>query len=77
MVVAAIVGAAGLVPTAAAISAGKDVALANKETLVTAGRLIMEMVEEYGCSLYPSTASIAPFFSHWRDTGERMSNASS
>ena len=37
MVVAAIVGAAGLVPTAAAIRAGKDVALANKETLVTAG----------------------------------------
>ena len=37
MVVAAIVGAAGLVPTAAAIMAGKDVALANKETLVTAG----------------------------------------
>jgi len=53
MVVAAIVGAAGLVPTAAAIKAGKDVALANKETLVTAGRLIMEMVEEQGVKLYP------------------------
>ncbi|HLO26192.1 MAG TPA: 1-deoxy-D-xylulose-5-phosphate reductoisomerase [Geobacteraceae bacterium] len=53
MVVAAIVGAAGLVPTAAAIKAGKDVALANKETLVTAGRLIMEMVAEKGIRLYP------------------------
>jgi 1-deoxy-D-xylulose-5-phosphate reductoisomerase len=53
MVVAAIVGAAGLVPTAAAIKAGKDVALANKETLVTAGRLIMEMVAEQGVRLYP------------------------
>ena len=53
MVVAAIVGAAGLVPTAAAIKAGKDVALANKETLVTAGRLIMEMVQEQGVRLYP------------------------
>jgi 1-deoxy-D-xylulose-5-phosphate reductoisomerase len=53
MVVAAIVGAAGLVPTAAAIKAGKDVALANKETLVTAGRLIMEMVAEQGVKLYP------------------------
>ncbi len=53
MVVAAIVGAAGLVPTAAAISAGKDVALANKETLVTAGHLIMEMVREQGSRLYP------------------------
>ncbi|WP_224961864.1 1-deoxy-D-xylulose-5-phosphate reductoisomerase [Geomonas subterranea] len=53
MVVAAIVGAAGLVPTAAAIMAGKDVALANKETLVTAGHLIMEMVREKDVRLYP------------------------
>jgi len=53
MVVAAIVGAAGLIPTAAAIKAGKDVALANKETLVTAGRLIMELVEQQGVKLYP------------------------
>ena len=53
MVVAAIVGAAGLVPTAAAIKAGKNVALANKETLVTAGRLIMELVAEKGVRLFP------------------------
>ena len=53
MVVAAIVGAAGLVPTTAAIMAGKDVALANKETLVTAGHLVMEMVRERGVNLYP------------------------
>jgi 1-deoxy-D-xylulose-5-phosphate reductoisomerase len=53
MVVAAIVGAAGLVPTAAAIMAGKDVALANKETLVTAGHLIMDMVRDHGVKLYP------------------------
>jgi 1-deoxy-D-xylulose-5-phosphate reductoisomerase len=53
MVVAAIVGAAGLVPTAAAIRAGKDIALANKETLVTAGHLFMEMVTKYGVKLYP------------------------
>ena len=53
MVVAAIVGAAGLVPTVAAIKAGKDIALANKETLVTAGRLIMEMVRDNGVKLYP------------------------
>ena len=53
MVVAAIVGAAGLEPTAAAIRAGKDIALANKETLVTAGHLFMEMVAEYGVKLYP------------------------
>jgi 1-deoxy-D-xylulose-5-phosphate reductoisomerase len=53
MVVAAIVGAAGLVPTTAAIMAGKDVALANKETLVTAGHLVMNMVREHGVKLYP------------------------
>jgi len=52
-VVAAIVGAAGLVPTAAAIRAGKDIALANKETLVTAGHLFMEMIKEFGVQLYP------------------------
>lgn len=53
MVVAAIVGAAGLVPTAAAIKSGKDIALANKETLVTAGHLFMEMIAEQGVKLYP------------------------
>lgn len=53
MVVAAIVGAAGLVPTTAAVQAGKDIALANKETLVTAGHLIMRMVKEKGVKLYP------------------------
>lgn len=53
MVVAAIVGAAGLVPTVAAIKGGKDVALANKETLVTAGHLVMELVKEQGVALYP------------------------
>lgn len=53
MVVAAIVGAAGLIPTAAAIKAGKDIALANKEILVTAGHLFMRLVEEHGVKLYP------------------------
>lgn len=53
MVVAAIVGAAGLVPTAAAIRAGKDIALANKETLVTAGHLFMDLVRKHGVRLYP------------------------
>ncbi len=53
LVVAAIVGAAGLVPTAAAIKAGKDIALANKETLVTAGCIIMGMVKEKKVGLYP------------------------
>ncbi len=53
MVVAAIVGAAGLMPTAAAIRAGRDVALANKETLVTAGHLFMELVARHRVKLHP------------------------
>ena len=53
MVVAAIVGAAGLAPTAAAVCAGKDIALANKETLVTAGHIFMELVARHGVKLYP------------------------
>jgi 1-deoxy-D-xylulose-5-phosphate reductoisomerase len=53
MVVAAIVGAAGLVPTMAAIRSGKDIALANKETLVTAGHLFMEEIERFGVRLHP------------------------
>ncbi|MFQ5465688.1 MAG: 1-deoxy-D-xylulose-5-phosphate reductoisomerase [Thermodesulfobacteriota bacterium] len=51
--VAAISGAAGLVPTMAAIRAGKDVALANKETLVLAGPLVMEEVKSRGARLLP------------------------
>jgi len=53
MVVAAIVGAAGLIPTAAAIRAGKDIALANKEILVTAGHLFMDLVRQYKVRLFP------------------------
>jgi 1-deoxy-D-xylulose-5-phosphate reductoisomerase len=52
-VMAAIVGAAGLVPTLAAIRAGKTVLLANKESLVTCGRLFMEAVQESGAQLLP------------------------
>lgn len=52
-VMAAIVGAAGLVPTLAAIRAGKTVLLANKESLVTCGRLFMDAVKESGAQLLP------------------------
>ena len=52
-VMAAIVGAAGLVPTLAAIHAGKTVLLANKESLVTCGRLFMEAVKNSGARLLP------------------------
>lgn len=62
MVVAAIVGAAGLVPTVAAIEAGKDVALANKETLVTAGALVMERVAAKGIHLHPVDSEHSAIF---------------
>jgi 1-deoxy-D-xylulose-5-phosphate reductoisomerase len=52
-VVAAMVGFAGLRPTAAAVAAGKEVALANKETLVVAGEMITRMAEESGTTLLP------------------------
>jgi len=52
-VVAAIVGAAGLAPSWEAIQAGKDLALANKETLVMAGPLVLEAVREKGVRLLP------------------------
>ncbi len=53
LVVSAIVGAAGLVPTYAALEAGIDVALANKETLVMAGALIKPLLEDKGVNLIP------------------------
>ncbi len=53
MVMAAIVGAAGLLPTLAAVRAGKRVLLANKESLVMAGRLLMEEVRLAGTQLIP------------------------
>lgn len=43
----------GIRPTIEAIRAGKDIALANKETLVTAGHLIMPMAKEYGVKILP------------------------
>ena len=62
MVVSAIVGAAGLVPTMAAIESGKDIALANKETLVTAGALVMEAVQRRGVKLYPVDSEHSAIF---------------
>jgi 1-deoxy-D-xylulose-5-phosphate reductoisomerase len=53
MVVASAVGAVGLVPTYRAIEAGKDMALANKETLVMAGELIVKLARERGVRLLP------------------------
>lgn len=52
-VVVSVVGMIGIRPTIAAIKARKTIALANKETLVTAGHIIMPLIKEYGVKLYP------------------------
>ncbi len=62
MVVSAIVGGAGLVPTMAAVEAGKDVALANKETLVMAGALFMSEVKRRGVRLLPVDSEHSAIF---------------
>ena len=53
IVVTAVVGMIGIRPTIAAMEAGKDIALANKETLVTAGHRIMELAAEKGVRILP------------------------
>jgi len=53
MVISAIVGAAGLLPTIEAINAGKDIALANKETMVMAGSLVVEKAKTKGIDILP------------------------
>lgn len=53
LVVTSMVGMIGIRPTIAAINAGCDIALANKETLVTAGHIIMPLIREKGVNLYP------------------------
>lgn len=62
LVVSAMVGAAGLIPTISAIEAGKDVALANKETLVAAGPLVMRLVERHKVNLLPIDSEHSAIF---------------
>lgn len=62
ILVTAIVGMIGIRPTIAAIQAGKDIALANKETLVTAGHLIMPMARERGVQILPVDSEHSAIF---------------
>ena len=62
ILVTAVVGMIGIRPTMAAIRAGKDIALANKETLVTAGHLIMPLVKECGVRLLPVDSEHSAIF---------------
>ena len=62
ILVTAIVGMLGLRPTIAAIQSGKNIALANKETLVTAGHLIMPMAKEYDVQILPVDSEHSAIF---------------
>lgn len=62
VLVTAIVGMIGIRPTIAAIRAGKDIALANKETLVTAGHIIMPLAKECGVSILPVDSEHSAIF---------------
>lgn len=62
LVVTAVVGAAGLMPTIAAIEAGKNIALANKETLVMAGNIVMKSAAEKGVKILPIDSEHSAIF---------------
>ncbi len=62
MLVSALVGAVGLVPTLEALKKGMDVAVANKETLVVAGALVRKMADDNGCNLLPIDSEHSAIF---------------
>ena len=74
VLVTALVGMIGIRPTIAAIKAGKDIALANKETLVTAGHIIMPLAKEYGVSILPVDSAHSAIFQSMQ--GEKHSQVS-
>jgi 1-deoxy-D-xylulose-5-phosphate reductoisomerase len=81
IVLSSIVGIAGLIPTLEAIKAGKDIALANKEVLVTSGSLVMKTARQAGVNVLPVdsehnailTASGGPFRDKTRDELKKVS----
>ena len=73
ILVTAVVGMIGLRPTVAAIRAKKTIALANKETLVTAGHLIMPLAKEYGVSILPVDSEHSAIFQSLNgETGNKI-----
>lgn len=62
IVVTGIVGCAGLLPTIAAIEAGKDIALANKETLIAGGPVVLPLIEQHGVKLLPADSEHSAIF---------------
>jgi 1-deoxy-D-xylulose-5-phosphate reductoisomerase len=76
IVLTALVGYSGLLPTINAIKAGKNIALANKETLVVAGQLITNLAEEKGVNIYPVDSEHSAIFQclmgEWHNTIEKI-----
>lgn len=74
-VVNSVVGNIGLRPTVEAIKAGKDIALANKETLVTSGELIMRLIKENNVHMYPVDSEHSAIFQSLQgNDGNRIEN---
>lgn len=70
LVITSVVGMIGLVPTMEAIKAGKDIALANKETLVAAGDIVMKAAKEYGVKILPVDSEHGAIFQCLRGNEE-------
>ena len=73
IVVTAVVGISGLLPTVAAIKSGKDIALANKETMVTAGHLITALAKEYNIKIYPVDSEHSAIFQCLQSSEQKAS----
>ena len=72
MVVTAVVGMIGIRPTIAAIESGKHIALANKETLVTAGHIIMPLAKKYGIHILPVDSEHSAIFQSLQGTPNKI-----
>lgn len=70
ILVTAIVGMLGIRPTIAAMKAGKDIALANKETLVTAGHIIMPLAKECNVKILPVDSEHSAIFQSLQGAGD-------
>ena len=73
-VVTAVVGISGLRPTITAIKAGKNIALANKETLVTGGHIVTRFAEEYGVKILPVDSEHSAIFQSLQGSRKEIKN---
>lgn len=71
-VVTAVVGISGLLPTIEAIKAGKNIAIANKETLVTGGHIVTKLAKEYGVKLLPVDSEHSAIFQSLQGNPKRI-----